>query len=322
MSPRLHPPGSIGPPLSAASARAGGLARTAPTGADSIDAASKPPGFDHDFVAAALDEALAARARVYAVCGLQGSGKSTLAAQIAALAPQRGLRCAVLSIDDFYLGRRERLRLGRQVHPLLATRGPPGTHDVALACSVLDRLRDGAPVRWPRFDKLRDTRLPPSRWAQQATAADLVLFEGWFLKTPPQDAAALAQPVNALERDEDPHGVWRDYCNRALAGDYPSLWARLDRMLFLQPLGFEVVAQWRWQQEQAMQRRRPQRRAMSQAQVERFVSLFERVSRQALARLPDLAERCVRLDAARRPLAGPAPSSGPGFTPRRRSPSD
>jgi len=311
MSPRPHPPGSIGPPPSAATGRSGDAQRS---------------GFDPEFVAAALDEALAADARVYAICGLQGSGKSTLAAQIAALAQQRRLRCAVLSIDDFYFGRRQRLRLARDVHPLLATRGPPGTHDTALACSVLDRLREGAPVRWPRFDKLRDTRLPPSRWAHADHAVDLVLFEGWFLKTPAEDAAALARPVNALERDEDPHGVWRGYCNRALAEDYPPLWARLDRLLFLQPPGFEVVASWRWQQEQALQRRRPRRQAMDRVQVERFVSLFERVSRQALARLPGLAERCVRLDAARRPEAEPAPRPAAGYaadlTVRRRSPSD
>lgn len=273
-------------------------------------------GFAEDFVAAALDEALsvhapAGRARIYAISGLQGSGKSTLAAQLAAAAQARGLRTAVLSVDDFYLGRRERLRLSRQVHPLLATRGPPGTHEVALACEILDRLRDGAAVRFPRFDKLADTRLPPSRWPR-AHGVDLVVFEGWFLGTPAQRADELIAPVNALERDEDAHGVWRGYCNLALATEYPALWARLDRLLFLQPPGFEVVAGWRWQQEQALQARALQaraaqtraatpRRGMTQAQVRRFVSLFERVSRQALARLPEIADRTIALDEQRRP---------------------
>lgn len=256
-------------------------------------------GFEPACLAHVLDDALTANARIYAICGLQGSGKSTLAAQMAALARSRGLRVAVLSIDDFYLGRRERLRLGREVHPLLATRGPPGTHEVDLACEVLDRLRAGDCVRWPRFDKLRDTRIVPSRWAQ-AEAVDLTLFEGWFLKTPMQTAAELVAPINALERDEDDDGRWRGYCNAALGRDYPALWSRLDRLLFLQPPGFEVVADWRWQQESAMQARRPSRQAMTRAQVERFVSLFERVSRQALARLPQIADASLRLDASRR----------------------
>src|SRR5688500_15694753 len=91
---------------------------------------SASPGFDAALVARVLDDALAHRSRIHAIAGLQGSGKSTLAAQVAALACERGLRVAVLSVDDFYLGRRERLALARRVHPLLATRGPPGTHDV------------------------------------------------------------------------------------------------------------------------------------------------------------------------------------------------
>lgn len=262
-------------------------------------------GFDEAFVARVLDDALATGARTYAISGLQGSGKSTLAAQLAAAARGRGLRAAVLSIDDFYLGRRERQGLGRSVHPLLATRGPPGTHAVALACEVLDRLRAGQATRWPRFDKLRDTRLPPSRWSH-AEAVDLTVFEGWFLATPAQDADELVEPVNALEREEDAAGIWRGYCNRALAEDYPALWSRLDRTLFLRPPGFDIVVEWRWQQEQAMQARRPQHRGMSRAEVRRFVSLFERVSRQALARLPEIADWVVGLDERRRVIGADA----------------
>jgi len=37
----------------------------------------------------------------------------------------------VLSLDDFYLGHAARLQLARDIHPLLATRGVPGTHDIA-----------------------------------------------------------------------------------------------------------------------------------------------------------------------------------------------
>ncbi|HEY0504622.1 MAG TPA: kinase [Lysobacter sp.] len=263
------------------------------------------PGFDAALVARVLEDARAHDARIQAIAGLQGSGKSTLAAQVAALARERGLRVAVLSVDDFYLGRRERLALARRVHPLLATRGPPGTHDVALACATLDALRAGEAVRLPRFDKLADTRLPPSRWTRVAQV-DLVLFEGWFLKTPAQDEAALREPINRVERDEDPEGTWRRHCNDALARDYPALWSRLDRLLFLQPPGFEAVPGWRWQQETALREARAGRmpaHAMDRAQVERFVQLFERVSRQALRTLPAIAQWTIRLDAARRPVA-------------------
>lgn len=261
-------------------------------------------GHSTAIVAQVLDDALAHPSRtapctVYAISGVQGSGKSTLAAQLAQLGRQRKLQVVTLSIDDFYLGQRTRQQLGRSVHPLLATRGPPGTHDVALACEVLDQLRQRKPTRLPRFDKIADRRLPPSRcpWARDA---DLVVFEGWFLKTPAQAAPDLRMPINTLEREQDHDGVWRTYCNTALGRDYPQLWARLDRLLLLQSPGFDVVPGWRWQQEQTLQAANPGRQAMTRAQVERFVQLFERVSRQALHTLPAIAERTLRLDAQRR----------------------
>jgi D-glycerate 3-kinase len=261
----------------------------------------KNPGYPEDFVARVLDDALSHDCRVYAIAGLQGTGKSTLSAQMGRLAAKRGLRVVALSIDDFYLGHAEREALGRQVHPLCATRGPPGTHEVALACDVFDALRAGREVALPRFDKIADDRLPRDQWPL-ARGADLAILEGWFLKTPAQPGDALREPINALERDEDPDGTWRRWCNQALADDYPPLWERLDRMLFLEGPGFEIVPQWRWQQEQSLQAQHPERRAMSHAQVMRFVQFFERVSRQALRTLPHVAERTIRLDAQRRPL--------------------
>ena len=266
-----------------------------------------PHGFNAAVVADVLDDAQHDGARIYAIAGLQGAGKSTLAAQVAALARERGLRVATLSIDDVYLGRRERRRLARDVHPLLVSRGPPGTHDLALACDTLDALRAGSAVRLPRFDKSGDRRLPPSRW-RLARQVDLVLFDGWCLKVPPETSAQLRDPVNPLERDEDPDGIWRRWCNERLGRDYPALWARLDRLLWLQPPDFAPVARWRWQQEQAM-RAAPHavqlgRVGMTRAEVARFVQHFERVSRQALRTLPAIADRTLVLDARRRVVAG------------------
>ncbi len=262
-----------------------------------------PDGFPDRLVADALAaaRALPAPTPVWAIAGLQGSGKSTLAAQVAARARSEGLRVAVLSLDDLYLTRAQRQRLALDVHPLLATRGPPGTHDVVLGCQVLDALRRGEDVVLPRFDKLADDRVPEDACTQIAGRVDLVLFEGWCLKAPPEDDAALATPLNALEREEDADGRWRRYCNDALRRDYPALWSRIDALWFLQPPGFEVVRTWRWQQEQAMAARDPSRTGMDRAQLDRFIQHYERTSRHLLETLPAMAERVVALDAQRRP---------------------
>jgi len=265
-----------------------------------------PPtkGFPDALVAQALDDALSCDTAipVLAISGLQGSGKSTLAAQVVALAETRGLRAAMLSIDDVYLTRAQRQRLARQVHPLLLTRGPPGTHDLALAHATLDAVAAGGPVALPRFDKLADERLPEKDWMHLDGPLDLLVFEGWFLGTPAQGESDLDPALNALEREADTDGRWRRWCNQALAEHYPGLWQRFDRLWMLQPPSFAVVPHWRWQQEQALQQASPGRSSMTRPQLERFVQFYERISRQALRTLPGIADRVIALDAQRQPL--------------------
>lgn len=259
-------------------------------------------------VDALLDDALVHRCRIYGVAGLQGSGKSTLAAQLVRQAARRGLRAVTLSLDDVYLGRQARATLARTLHPLFATRGPPGTHDLPLALATLGALREGRPTPLPRFDKQADRRLPPSRW-RPVGPVDLAVFEGWCLGVPAEDPGTLVEPLNTLERDEDPDGRWRIAVNTALARDYPALWARIDRLLFLRPPGFDCVPGWRLEQEASLRSaRRPTTRAgappgLSKAGVARFVRHFERISRQALRTLPGIAHRTLTLDARRRIVA-------------------
>lgn len=264
------------------------------------------PGFDDALVQRLLALALAlpAPVPVIGISGLQGSGKSTLAQQVVSAARKRGVRALALSLDDFYLGRRERRELSRRVHPLLAQRGPPGTHDVALAGRTLDALRGMPPgeiVHVPRFDKLADTRLPPSRWTPVRDRPRLIVLEGWCLGVRPQSAQALISPVNQMERDQDPDGRWRHWCNDALA-TYAALWQRLDWLCWLKAPDFDIVRDWRWQQECTLQRAKPKRQAMDRAQLEHFVLAFERISRHAQDTLAGIADEVIELDAQRRPL--------------------
>lgn len=119
--------------------------------------------------------------------GLQGSGKSTLAREMKVQAEGREWPTEVLSLDDFYYSRSEREALAQQVHPLLRTRGVPGTHEIELLMSVLAALpqaSDKLPVSYPRFDKGRDTRMAPSRWPKVIRPPRLVILEGWAGRAP------------------------------------------------------------------------------------------------------------------------------------------
>ena len=108
------------------------------------------------------------------------------------------MRTVALSLDDFYLSRDARQRLAREVHPLLAVRGPPGTHDVPLAGAVIDQLRSKGKVALPRFDKASDTRSPRATWETVRSPVDVVIFEGWCVGAKAQGHMAAVQPDRIL----------------------------------------------------------------------------------------------------------------------------
>lgn len=235
--------------------------------------------------------------RVIGIVGSQGSGKSTLADLLERLFTDlSGLQVASLSLDDFYRTRSERERLARDVHPLLATRGVPGTHDVELAVRTIQQLLHGeGEVRIPRFDKSLDDRRPESRWDRRTAPVDAVILEGWCLAAESEDAAALGAPINRLEAEEDPEGIWRRYVNNRLGAEYPALFRLIDELVMLKAPGFDCVYQWRLQQESKLARR-PGDHVMSEEQLRRFVEHFERITRNCLRTLPTRADLVYELN--------------------------
>jgi D-glycerate 3-kinase len=237
------------------------------------------------------------------------------------------LSVAVLSLDDLYISREARARLSSAVHPLLATRGVPGTHDVELGLRVVRELLSAAPTactRIPRFDKLTDEPRPDSAATSFTGRADIVIFEGWCVGARPQDTAQLAAPVNALERDADGDGRWRRYVNEQLAGRYQQLFSMIDLLVMLRAPRFESVTAWRQQQERELAATGADTgggsltlRIMTADDIERFVRHFERLTRHMLVEMPARADLVVDLDDDRkilnlkisRALATPPPGS-------------
>ena len=227
---------------------------------------------------------------VLGICGAQGSGKSTIAALLAARMRARGKRVALLSLDDLYLSGAARQALAETVHPLLRTRGVPGTHDPALGVRLIEALGGNGRVALPRFDKAADEPCGPESFQGPA---NIVILEGWCVGARPQDEASLAEPVNALERERDPDGAWRGYVNAQLADAYAALFARIDFLAMLKAPGFDVVAKWRTEQE---------RRAggpMSDSEIRDFVAHYQRLTEHMIAHGDAWADLTVRLDADR-----------------------
>lgn len=232
---------------------------------------------------------------VVGVCGGQGSGKSTLTAFLQLVWRALDIHSAGFSLDDIYLTHRERQTLAREVHPLLATRGVPGTHDVQLGMDTIDALagRTGQRrVSVPLFDKSIDDRAPREAWPDFRAPVDILLFEGWCVGARPWEDEA--GPVNELERREDADGKWRDYIRAQLDGPYRALFSRLDLLLMLQVPDMESVLGWRRLQEHKLRERTG--RGMNDAEVARFVQHYERVTRHLLAEMPGRADCVLELD--------------------------
>lgn len=215
--------------------------------------------------------------------GAQGSGKSTALRQAITMvaAPVAGA-----SIDDFYLTRDEREALATRISPLLLTRGPPGTHDLALLRDTIDRLRaatSGAGLEIPVFDKLIDDRAPQDIWRHFPGRPAAIVIEGWLMGALPDARAPDAPPINAVEA-EDASGRWRRYQEEALAGTYAALWDQADSFCHILAPGFETVLGWRLEQEEALWRARgeemPEHR---RAWTARFIQHYERITRRMLS---------------------------------------
>ncbi|MGX7950982.1 kinase [Tsuneonella sp. HG249] len=245
--------------------------------------------------AIAESHAQAEHAIVVGLAGAQGSGKSTMAPRLREGLARQGINSVVLALDDFYLTKAERLVLAQAVHPLLRTRGVPGTHDLALLQTALDGLLGGIrEVSVPRFDKAADDRDTQPALLRVDTPLDVIILEGWCIGARAQPEQDLAAPINALERSEDADASWRRWVNAQLADGYARLFDRLALRIYLRAPDFSVVERWRAEQEAEFPVP-----GMTRGELTRFVAHYERITRAMLADPP--ANVVIRLDDARLP---------------------
>ena len=245
-----------------------------------------------------------------ALNGCQGSGKTTASDYLChVLTEEQGMNTVTLSLDDFYLTHSERRALAASIHPLLETRGVPGTHDMSLLRLTLEQLLDtysNKPIAIPRFDKATDDRRPLSDWDRIDTPVQCVLLEGWCLGAKPESADTLAEPVNDLERDEDSRVVWRDYYNAFLASHFLPLYPLFDQWMMLQAPSFDCVFNWRREQERklaASLSAEKARNLMDDDALHRFIQHYERITHNCLDDLPHTVNYLFNLDEQRRVTA-------------------
>ncbi len=204
---------------------------------------------------------------VMGINGPQGCGKSTLTSVLVHLLSMIGFRSVSLSIDDFYLTRKEQIALAQKFpnNRFLQQRGYPGTHDIELGFSTLQALKtisEDQSVSLPRYDKSKyqgqGDRMPRSQWQQVFGPLDFIFFEGWMLGF--TSAPAHHLPDSELGKINE------------LLGEYKPWHDLLDGFLQLAPLDPNFVIQWRVEAEE---RARDQGKAgMSRTEIAAYIHKF------------------------------------------------
>jgi D-glycerate 3-kinase len=239
-----------------------------------------------------------------ALNGGQGTGKSTLGAFLRDYLQRfYGLRVFVLSLDDLYLTRVEREALGARVHPLLATRGVPGTHDLGIGMDVASAClnHESKTIESPLFKKENDDRAPRAEWHRLTAPVDVLILEGWCVGAIPEPEVALEEPLNELEREADADGVWRTYVNQKLKMEYQKFFSLFPRRVLLKAPGFDCILRWRSKQERKLRETLEvsgggHAGLMDDAGVARFIMHYERLTRWMLAEMPARVDACIHLN--------------------------
>lgn len=242
---------------------------------------------------------------VIGVNGAQGTGKSTLCKIIQSLLINGyGKNVIQISIDDLYLSKEMRSVLSKTVHPLLKTRGVPGTHDVNMGIEILEalvtsNLEDG--ILLPIFDKSIDDLLPRTKWPILSDSVDIILFEGWCVGSIAQGEEELLNDINQLERIDDSDKIWRNYVNQQLSGPYQDLFKYIDYTIMLEVPDMESVYKWRSLQEKKLKdvcekSGNSTDKLMADDQIRRFIMHYERITQFTLNEMPKRADVVLRLD--------------------------
>ncbi|MCH2190365.1 MAG: hypothetical protein MK188_05515 [Gammaproteobacteria bacterium] len=240
--------------------------------------------------------------RIIGIQGSQGSGKSTLADFLkAVLEIEHSLSVEVVSLDDFYLSKFQRSNLASTVHPLLQTRGVPGTHDTNLMISVFDRFKQSKSFTLPSFDKSIDDLKLKTDWRTVESQPDLLIFEGWCVGASPQHESELFRPINDLEQIQDADKKWRRYVNQTLSDDYAEAFAKIDELVVLEVPSFKCVYRWRSEQEQKLIARLKEAgqstaSTMTVPQLKHFIQHYQRLTQHCLTTLPTVADHVLGID--------------------------
>ena len=237
------------------------------------------------------------------LAGGQGTGKTTISSLLEIILRKYfKLNVFKISIDDFYRTRKERFSLSKKVHPLLMTRGVPGTHDIKI---MLDFFRKSKTKKFksfklPKFNKAIDDRCKKNQWYTIKKRPDVIIFEGWCVGARAERNSTIKKSINSLEKANDAQLIWRNYVNKQLKTKYKKLYDQLDCLVYLKAKNFSLLQKWRLIQEKKLwlknKNKKTNNKIMSKGDVINFMQTYQRVTQNMFKFAPSYASVILNLN--------------------------
>ena len=236
------------------------------------------------------------------LAGGQGTGKTTISSLIKIILTKYfKLKVFRISIDDFYKTRKERINLSKRVHPMLLTRGVPGTHDINMMLSFFRKTKSKKfkRLRLPTFNKAIDDRFSRKRWYDLKVRPDVIIFEGWCVGAKSEKNNTLKKNINFLEKAKDQKQIWRKYVNQQLKSKYKNLYSQLNCLIYLRAKNFSLLQKWRLKQERKLwlqSKTKSNLKIMSRGDVINFMQTYQRITQNMFRYMPKYASIIFNLN--------------------------
>jgi D-glycerate 3-kinase len=236
------------------------------------------------------------------LAGGQGTGKTTISSIIKIIL-QKYFKKKVfkISIDDFYKTRKERINLSKKIHPMLMTRGVPGTHDIKMMLDFFKKAKNKKfkKLKLPNFNKAIDDRFPKKNWNNINEQPDIIIFEGWCVGARPEINKTLKKSINSLEKTSDQNLIWRHHVNQQLKTKYKKLYSQLNCMIYLKAKNFSLLQKWRLKQEKKLwlkTKNKSSHKIMSKGDVINFMQTYQRITQNMFKNTPKYASIILNLN--------------------------
>ena len=247
------------------------------------------------YIAPIINNINTSKDKKFIIAGSQGAGKSTLAILFKlALEKIYKKKVMLLSIDDYYLSKKKRMKLSKKIHPLLITRGVPGTHDiVALKNDIINFQQKKFPITTPTFNKLKDDVSIKKKIIKNA---EILLLEGWCCGAPSINKGYLFENINSLESKLDKNKKWRQFYNSQLKREYKKVFSLFDQQIYIQPPSFNYIIKWRYAQEKNNALKSRKKDFMSKNDLQAFIQHYEKLTKWMMKTMPAKADILIKID--------------------------